>query len=130
MYQSIPSLNPPGQPPGKLLKTAKSQPPRFLSDPRGVGLSWTLFFLLILHFFTIFKISIINLPTEHLQIHKNNIDFINEKYVKIVLICISYQLIFRSNALPQSNPFPPGKNFGQMPQGCSEGGGIVTLGID
>ena len=39
-------------------------------------------------------------------------------YVEIVIICISYQLIlFRSNALPLSNPCPPGKNFGQMPGG-------------
>ena len=123
MYQSIPSLNPPGQPPGKLLKTAKSLPPDFFVGSQGGRTCLDPFFLLILHFFTIFKISIINLPTEHLQIHKNNIDFINEKYVKIVLFCISYQLIFRSNALPQSNPFPPGKTFGQMPRSCSGGDG-------
>ena len=128
MYQSIPSLNPPGQPPGKLLKTAKSHPPRFFVGSQG-GRTFLDPFLLILHFFTIFKISIINLPTEHLQIHKNNKDFINQKYVKIVLICISYQLIFRSNALPQSNFFPPGKNFWSNAPGLFRGG-MVTLGID
>ena len=101
MYQSIPSLNsPPRATPRQIIKNCQIPPPQFFFRIPGGSDFPGPFFLLILNFFTIFKISIINFPAEHLQIYKNNIDFVNEKYVKIVLICISYQLIFMSNGLP------------------------------
>ena len=65
MCQSNPSVNIPSL--GKFSKIVK------LLFPGG-GLPWDPLFLYVLHCFTIFKTSIINLSTEYLQICRENID--------------------------------------------------------
>ena len=68
--------HPPGQPQGKFSKIVKSRHPDefFVSNPSGPGFPGTLNFNKFYTFFTLFKTSIINLPVEYPQIHRENIN--------------------------------------------------------
>ena len=66
---------PPYHPPEQILKPAEFRPmDNFFCQIPGGRASPGPLILIILHFFTIFKTSIINLPIEYLQIHRKNTD--------------------------------------------------------
>ena len=116
MSQSIPSITiPPSGNPRENFQNLSdpSHPGKFLSDVRPLGFPGTLYFD---KFYTFSPFSR-SQPYEYLQIWRKNVYLLikdTQNCKSLNLICIS---CFRSNALPLSNPYPLGINFGLMPGG-------------